>query len=79
MIPHHLLLVFLTVLGLGMMHFNSVSRLLSGYPLLFLVLGLGVLRVREMKGTVWKGYLVFWMTGFSVVVATFAVNFYMPF
>jgi hypothetical protein len=79
MIPHHLLLLFLSVLGFGMMHFNSVSRLLSGYPLLFLILSFSILEIQETGSKIWKSYLIFWMSGFSLIVATFAVNFYMPF
>jgi hypothetical protein len=79
MIPHHLLLFLLSGIGLAMIHFNSVSRLLSGYPLMYIVLTVAVCSIEEGNKKMWKAWMLFWMIGFQLIVSCFAVNFYMPF
>ena len=78
-IPHYLLLLLLSVIGFAMMHFNSVSRLLAGYPFLYIALTNVVLSIKDNGSQRWKKFLIFWMTGFNLFVACCAVNYYMPF
>ena len=75
LIPHHLLFWILLAIGIVMMHFNSVTRLLSGYPFFYLFVAQSLTQVKSVKQ---RKFVTYWMTGFALLVSCCAVNFYMP-
>ena len=74
LVPSFYLFLILLVIGLTVMHYNSFTRLLAGYPLFYIFLA----ELYLSSGDRAKKALRFWMGPFQIFVTVFAVNNYLP-
>jgi phosphatidylinositol glycan class V len=74
LVPSFYLFLILLLIGLTVMHYNSFTRLLAGYPLFYIFLA----ELYLSSGDRARKALRFWMGPFQIFVTVFAVNNYLP-
>ena len=72
--PSYYLLGILGLMGLTMIHFNSLTRIVSAYPFFYLFIAEAYMNANERQ----KKLIRFWFIGFQLFVSVFAVNNYHP-
>lgn len=73
-LPSLILFIILLSIGLTVMHFNSITRILGGYPFFFVFLE----ELYQKAGTFTKKVIRLWIVLFQVLVIVTAVNNYIP-
>jgi phosphatidylinositol glycan class V len=74
LVPSFYLFLILILFGMTVMHYNSFTRLLAGYPLFYIFLA----ELYLSSGSVMQKILRFWVGPFQIFVTVFAVNNYLP-
>ena len=72
LIPSIILYILFIILGIVMIHFNSLSRIISGYPFFYILLALGY----NKSCKILKIFIRFWIIFYALVTIGLGANYF---